>query len=91
MSNQGTQVVSPSDQQWLNVEHCTLRECSLQLTQDPVGFAQPKLHDFIGARLRIAGSIDAQPRCVARRPYLRDIAIVEIDAHAIAFREKPRR
>ena len=60
-----------------------MRECSFQLTQDSVGFAQRKLHDLIGARLRIAIGIDAQLRRVARRPNVRDVAIAEIEAHAI--------
>ena len=56
---------------------------SFQLTQNPVGFAQCKLHDSIGARLRIAVGIDAQLRRVARRPDVRDVTIVEIDPHPI--------
>ena len=59
------------------------RERCFQLAQDPIGFAQTKLHDLIGARLRIAVGIDAQLRRVARRPDVRDFAIAEIDAHAI--------
>ena len=46
---------------------------------------QPKLHDSIGARLRIAVGIDAQLRRVARRPDVRDVAIVKMDAHAVEY------
>ena len=67
----------------VTVSDRTLRERSFQLTQDPVGFAQRKFDDLIRARLRIAVGIDAQLRRVARRPDVRDVAIVEIDAHAI--------
>jgi hypothetical protein len=42
----------------------SLREGLFQLTQDSVGFAQPKLDDLIGPRLRIAVGIDAQLRRV---------------------------
>src|SRR3989337_2541429 len=61
----------------------TLRKRAFQLTQYSVGFAPGKLHDCIGARLRIAIGINAQLRRVARRPDMRDVAIVEIDAHAV--------
>ncbi len=56
---------------------------SFQLTQNPVGFAQCKLHDLICARLRIAVGIDAQLRRVARRPDVGDVAVAEVDAHTI--------
>jgi len=58
-------------------------EGSFQLAQNPVRFAQRKLHDFIGARLRIAIGIDAQLGRVARRPYVRDVATAEVDTHAV--------
>ena len=60
-----------------------LRERSFELTQNALRFAQCKFDDFIGARLRIAVSIDAQLRRVARRPDVGDVAIVEINAHAV--------
>ena len=60
-----------------------MRERSFQLTQDPVGFAQPELHDLIRTRLRITVGIDAQLKRVARRPDVRDVTIVEIDPHPI--------
>ena len=59
------------------------RERSFQLTQDAVGFTQPKLHDLIRPRLRAAVGVDAQLRRVARWPNVRHVAIVEIDAHAV--------
>jgi hypothetical protein len=60
-----------------------LRERSFHLTQDSVGFAQPKLHDLIGARLRIAVGLDAQLTRVARWPDVRDVTIVKMHAHAV--------
>ena len=61
----------------------TLRERSFQLTQDPIGFAQPEFDDLIGARLRIAVGINAQLRRVARGLDVRHVAVPEIDAHAV--------
>src|SRR5258705_7616306 len=59
------------------------RERSFQVTQDAVGFTQPKPHDLIRPRLRAAVGVDAQLRRVARWPDVRHVAIVEIDAHAV--------
>src|SRR5262245_33535210 len=67
----------------MTVQYWILREFSLQLSQDSVGFAPSELHDLISAHLRIAIGIDAQLRRVARRPDVRDVAIAEIDAHPI--------
>jgi hypothetical protein len=61
----------------------TLREHAFQLTQNSVRFAQGQFHDCIGARLRIAIGINAQLGRVARRPDMRNVAIIEIDAHAV--------
>src|SRR5687767_9906610 len=61
----------------------TLGECSFQLTQNAVRFTDGKVDDFIGARLQVTDGVDAQLRRVARWPEMRDIAVVEVNAHAV--------
>src|SRR5687768_16088197 len=59
------------------------RLCRSQLTHDAVRLPQRNFHDLIHALPRVAVRIDAQLRRVAGWPDVHDIAIAEINAHAV--------